>query len=119
MFDPLTFNLPDKPRYPHPLRNKDVAIAIGWQEGVDLLSGWGGDKDTLLWPCTSAQVVPGGGGAVLGVLQLLGIQELWVKSPGLVELCCAVLRPGSVSIPRLDSLILLFIEEYSYIDGVK
>lgn len=31
----------------------------------------------------------------------------------------AVLRTSGISIPRLDSLILLFIEVYSYIDGVK
>lgn len=31
----------------------------------------------------------------------------------------AALRIGGILIPRLDSLILLFIEEYSYIDGIK
>lgn len=27
--NPLTFNLPDKHCYPHPLRNIDVAMAMG------------------------------------------------------------------------------------------
>lgn len=60
--------------------------------------------------------MPGGAGV------LLGFQGRWggqARRGPRGRQSRAALRIGGISILGLDSLILPFIEEYSYIDGVK